>query len=107
MSSPHFLYLDHKSNCNRDFKKDLYVSKKGILSLKLSSSTFILSFSFSDENLVIMFPGVECYTQTHTNLKERDDAVASDGLQQPGGASEALECRPTAGEKGANHNDPR
>lgn len=42
-----------------------------------------------------------------TNLKERDDAVPSDGLQQPRGPGEALKPRPTAGEKRANHNDPR
>lgn len=42
-----------------------------------------------------------------TDLKEGDDAVPSDGLQQPRGTSEALKPRPTAGEKRANHNDPR
>lgn len=42
----------------------------------------------------------------NTNLKEGDDAVPSDGLQQSRGTSEALKPRPTAGEKRANHNDP-
>lgn len=41
-----------------------------------------------------------------TDLKERDDAIPSDSLQQAGSASEALKPRPTAGEKRANHNDP-
>lgn len=49
---------------------------------------------------------VDAAVISSTDLKKRDDAVASDGLQQPGSTSEALEPRPTTGEKRADHNDP-
>lgn len=44
--------------------------------------------------------------QPETDLQEGNDAVSSDGLQQPRRPGQALKPRPTAGEEGANYNDP-
>ena len=51
------------------------------------------------------FRGIPC-SQERAHLKERDDAVPGDGLQQAWGPRQALQASPTGGEEGANDDDP-
>lgn len=46
------------------------------------------------------------FLQPGTDLQEGNDAVPSNGLEEPGGPRQALQSCPTAREEGANHNDP-
>ena len=42
-----------------------------------------------------------------THSQERDDAIARDSLEETWRSGQTLKPRPTGGEEGANHDDPR